>query len=95
MYDTLALKTPKDVLFNSNLPNTITTYDYGSIRNSSYASYIFGVVFNNDLRAGYCWYLRATPARHHLRGLIWWWFWWGGWGGPKIIIENQIVAILD
>ena len=44
MYDTLALKTPKDVLFNSNLPNTITAYNYASIRHSSYVSYIFRVV---------------------------------------------------
>ena len=40
----------------------------------------FGVVFDNDLRAGNCWFLRATPARaHHLRGC----FWWGGLEGPK------------
>ena len=30
-----------------------------------------GVVFNNDPRAGYCWFLRAAPARaHHLRGVF-------------------------
>ena len=30
-----------------------------------------GVVFSNDLRAGYCWFLRATPARApSLRGPI-------------------------
>ena len=30
----------------------------------------FGVVFNNDPRVGYCWFLGARA--HHLRGLLGW-----------------------
>ncbi len=33
MFDILTLKPPKDVPFNSDLSNTITTYNYGSIKN--------------------------------------------------------------
>ena len=37
MYDILTLQIPKDVRFTSDLPNTMTTYYYGIIRNSGYA----------------------------------------------------------
>ena len=37
MYDILTLKAPKDVHLISDLPNTITTYYFGSIKNSGYA----------------------------------------------------------
>ena len=40
--------------------------------------YTFGVVCNNDLRVGYCWFLGARA--HHLRGPLGYLVsWWGGW----------------
>ncbi len=53
----------------------------------------FGVVFDNEHRGGYRWFLRARA--HHFRGPFWWYFWGVGPVGPTFIINYYLESKMN